>query len=79
MSDLNSRNVEEIVIPPEKRQEILNNLGQILYYKIHKLVNNSTVSKFVTRKWIEVNDLSGSQYSVNKNIRFKTPMLISDL
>ena len=79
MSDLNSRNVEEIVIPPEKRQEILNNLGQILYYKIHKLLNNSTVSKFVTRKWIEVNDLSGSQYSVNKNIRFKTPMLISDL
>ena len=79
MSDLNSRNVEEIVIPPEKRQEILNNLGQILYYKIHKSVNNSTVSKFVTRKWIEVNDLSGSQYSVNKNIRFKTPMLISDL
>ena len=79
MSDLNSRNVEEIVIPPEKGQEILNNLGQILYYKIHKLVNNSTVSKFVTRKWIEVNDLSGSQYSVNKNIRFKTPMLISDL
>ena len=33
------------------------------------------MSKFVTRKWIEVNDLSGGQYSVNKNIRFKTPML----
>ena len=25
------------------------------------------------------NDLSGGQYSANKNIRFKTPMLISDL
>ena len=29
----------------------------------------------MTWKWIEVNDLSGSQYSVSKNIRFKTSML----
>ena len=28
--DENSRNVEEIVIPPEKRQEILNELRQAL-------------------------------------------------
>ena len=27
------------------------------HYKISKLLNNSTVSKFVTRKWVEVNDL----------------------
>ena len=33
----------------------------------------------MTRKWIEVNDLSAGQCSVNKNIRFKTPMLRSDL
>ena len=32
----------------------------------------------MTRKWIEVNDLSGSQYSFNKNIRFKNLMLKSD-
>ena len=44
-------------------------------HKIFKLLNNSTVSKFVTRKWIEVNNLSGGQYSVNKNIRFKTRRL----
>ena len=31
------------------------------------------------KKWIEVNDLSSGQYSVNKNIRFKTSMLRSDL
>ena len=31
------------------------------------------------RKWIEVNDLSGGQYSVDKNVRFKTPIPISDL
>ena len=34
---------------------------------------------FVTKKWIDVNDFSGGQYSANKNIRFKTPMLGSDL
>ena len=49
------------------------------HYKTTKLLNDSTVSKFVIRKWIEVNDLSGGQYSVRKNIRFKTPMLRSDL
>ena len=47
--------------------------------KISKLLNNSTVSKFVTKKWMEVNDLSSSQYSVNKNIRFKNSMLGSNL
>ena len=31
------------------------------------------------RKWIEVNDLSGGKNSIIKNIRFKTPMLGSDL
>ena len=35
--------------------------------------------KFVTIKWIEVNDLSGGQYSIKKNVSFKTPMLRSDL
>ena len=33
------------------------------------------MSKFVTKKWTKVNDLSSSQYSVNKNISFKTSML----
>ena len=32
----------------------------------------------MTRKSIEVNDLSGGQYCVNKNIRFKTSLLRSD-
>ena len=38
------------------------------HYKIYKLLNNLIVPKFVTKKWIEVNDLSSSQYSFNKNI-----------
>ena len=49
------------------------------HYKIPEVLNDYTVSKFVTRKWIEVNDLSSGQYSVNENIRFKTSMLRSDL
>ena len=34
--------------------------------------------RFITRKWIEVHDQSGGVYSINKQIRFKTPMLKSD-
>ena len=54
------------------------------YYKISRLINDSTVSKPATSKWIKVNDLSGSQYSggqysVNKYIRFKTSFLRSEL
>ena len=40
------------------------------HYKISKLLNDSSVLKFVTKKWIEVNDLSSGLYSVNKNIKF---------
>ena len=49
------------------------------YYKISKLLNDPTVSKLVTKKWIEINDLSRSQYSVNRNVRFKTSMFRPDL
>ena len=38
------------------------------HHKISKLFKDSVVSKFVTRKWIEENDLSGGQYCVNKNM-----------
>ena len=44
-----------------------------------KLLNDSTISKFVTKKWIEVNDLSSGKYSANKNLRFISSMLGSDL
>ena len=45
------------------------------HYKISKLLNDSTVSKFVTKKWIEVNDLSRGQDIIS----FKTSMLRSNL
>ena len=45
------------------------------YQKITNLLGN----KFVTKKWIEVHDQSGGTYNTNKQIRFKTSMLRSDL
>ena len=47
--------------------------------QMSNLLNNSTVSKFVTTERVEVNDVSGGQYSGNKNIWFETSMLKSDL
>ena len=82
LSVANSRNDEEIDIPPEKTEEIFKRIKTIIkmkHHKISKLLSDSTVSKFLTRKWTEVNDLSGGQYSANKNVRFKTPMLRSNL
>ena len=49
------------------------------HYKIFELLNDSAVSKFVTKKWIEVNELSSGQYSTDKYIRFKTSVLRPDL
>ena len=49
------------------------------HYKISKLLNDSSVSKFETKNWVEVNDLPNGQYSISKNIRFRTSMLRSDL
>ena len=54
---------QEIIIPPEKRQ-------QIIRFK--------QLSKFATREYVKVNSLSNT-YNENKSIRFKTPMLRSDL
>lgn len=44
-------------------------------YKICKSINDSTVSKIVARKWIEVSDLLNGQYCINKYIRFKIRMV----
>ena len=39
---------------------------------------SENLSKFVTRQYVKVNSLS-NMYNENKSIRFKTPMLMSDL
>ena len=49
------------------------------HYKISEVLNDSTVSRFVTKKSIEISDLSSGQYSAIKNIGFKTSMLKTDL
>ena len=50
------------------------------YDKINNLLGSESehLSKFVTREYVRVNSLSNT-YNENKSIRFKTPMLPSDL
>ena len=52
------------------------------YDKINNLLDSESesenLSKFVTRQYVKVNGLSNTYYE-NKSIRFKTPMLRSDL
>ena len=60
-------------------KQIVKSIIKMEHYKISKSLNDLTVSKFVTKKWAEVNDLSNGQYSDNQNIRFKTSMLGSNL
>ena len=50
------------------------------YDKINNLLGSQSknLSKFVTREYVRVNSLSNT-YDENKSIRFKTPMLRSDL
>ena len=51
------------------------------YQKITKLLGSTfdKVPRFITKKWIEVYDQSGKTYNTNKQIRFKTSILRSDL
>ena len=51
------------------------------YQKIANLLGNipDKVPRFITKKWIKVHDQSGETYNTNKQIRFKTSMLRSDL
>ena len=50
------------------------------YDKINNLLDSQSenLSKYVTREYIRVNSLSNT-YNGNKSVRFKTPMLRSDL
>ena len=41
------------------------------HYKISKMLNYSTVSKFAKRKWTEVKYLSGSPYFVQEEYKLK--------
>ena len=41
--------------------------------------DDKDLPRFVTKKWIEVDDQSERDYRVNKEIRIKTPMLMLSL
>ena len=43
------------------------------------MMNQIKPSKFRTRNWVEINEDIRGEYSSNKQIRFKTSMLISSL
>ena len=78
----NKNPLKKLLFHQKKRgniKQIEKSIIKIEQYKISKLLNDSTVSKFVTKKWVEVNDLSSGQCSVNKSIRFKNSLLRSDL
>ena len=51
------------------------------YQKVKNVLDNipDKVPRFITKKWIKVHDQSGETYNTNKQIRFKTPVLRSDL
>ena len=51
------------------------------YQKITNLLGNipDKIPRSITKKWMEVHDQSGETYNTNKQIRFKTSMLRSDL
>ena len=48
------------------------------YQKIVNLLDTASdndLPRFVTKKWVEVHDLSGGNYNVSKQIGIKTPIL----
>ena len=81
---------QEIIIPPEKREQIIEiynysnyNTYKMEYNKINNLLlsednESEQLSKFVTREYVKVNSLLNT-YNENKSIRFKTPILRSNL
>ena len=81
MPDANSRYIKEIITSHEKeRRNIEWTKGSIIKWNTinFKVIKRFNCIKVCDKKWIEVNYLSGGQYSAIKNIRFKTPMLRSD-
>ena len=56
-----TKEIEQIYIPPEKRQQVIDDL------------------RFVIKKWIEVDDQSGGNCNVKKEIKIKALMLRTDL
>ena len=54
---------------------------KIEYHKITDLLNTTSdnVPRVITKKWFEVYDQSEGSYNTYKQIKFKTPILRSNL
>ena len=81
-----TKEIEEIYIPPEKRQQIIDDLRYFeckFYFlcikmEFQKITNflditsdDKDLPKLVTKEWIEVCDQSEGNYDLNKEIRIK--------
>ena len=70
---------QEIYIPPEKRQQIIDDLRLFWH---HIKMEYQKITNLLDTTWVEVYDQSGNaedRYKPSKQIRFKTSMLRSDL
>ena len=89
-----TKEIEEIYISPEKRQQIIDHLRLFWAQNVTPLYKNGIsknckfyrrntydkdLPRFVIKKRIGVFDQSGENYKPNKEIRIKTSMLRSDL
>ena len=69
---------QENYITPEKRRKI----DDLTLFWHHINITPDELPRFITRKWIEISEQSGSaedRYKSSKQIRFKTSRLRSDL
>ena len=87
------KEIEEIYIPPEKRQvtddlscfehKMWHHCITMEFQKIANFLDTSSADKdlprFVTKTWVEVYDQSEKNYNLNKEIRIKMSILRSDL
>ena len=72
---------QEIIIPPENYSNYkmeYDKINNLLLSEDNENEMSEQLSKFVTREYVRVNSLSNT-YNENKSIRFKTPMLRSNL
>ena len=70
---------QEIYIPPEKRQQIIDDLRLFWH---HIKMEYQKITNLLDTTWVEVYDQSGNaedRYKPSKQIRFKTSMLRSNL
>ena len=86
-----TKEIEEIYIPPEKRQKVIDDLRflwkhQHINMEFQKIVHfldtnfhDKDFPRFVTKKWVEVYDQPEKNYNPSKEIRIKISMLRSDL